>query len=177
MSKAISPWDFPQSPAAYKAWALSLGQACSRRQKLARPTSGAGSSFWPTPLVQMGGNRNDMRVDGQGLRFPAYAHQKGRQTTMLEIARSWTLLWLLMKTLGMRAGPMPAYPYSRPLHVTLWAGSRYSAGDLICNPAFLDWTMGWPPGWSDPASPVTGFAQWLRQSRTELSRVELLGEV
>lgn len=37
------------------------------------------------------------------------------------------------------------------------------------NPLFVEWLMGWPIGWTDCASPVTGFSRWRRDMRTELS--------
>lgn len=171
MSRGTCLWDFPKSPADYKAWVTGLGRACSQRLKSARPTSGAGSSYWPTPLVQMGGNKPDLYAGGEGMRVKVYLRQVGRQVALMEVSKAWTTLWLFVKSLGFRAGLMPPYRFSLPLHVTLWPGSRYSNGTLTFNPAFSDLMMGWPIGWSDPNSQVMGFAHWLRRSRIALCRM------
>lgn len=42
---------------------------------------------------------------------------------------------------------------------------------LSLNPLFVEWLMGWPPGWTDCGLPVTGFARWLQRQRTELARL------
>jgi hypothetical protein len=44
-------------------------------------------------------------------------------------------------------------------------------GDWTSNPAFTDWVMGWPIGWTDCTQPVTEFALWLRRSRGALSEL------
>jgi len=171
-SRGISAWDFPRSHESYREWVSQSGLACSRRQKRARPISGEGSSFWPTPTVGMSGNHTEHRVDVRGLRLIVDANLSGTQISMAEASRSWTLLWLTAKMLGFRAGAMPGYGFSLPLHVSIGIGSRYLPGTLSFNPAFSDWSMGWPIGWSNSCSPVTGFHRWLQRSRSELSRLE-----
>lgn len=171
-SRATSPWDFPKSPAAYSGWAMASGRACSLRQRRARPTSGAGSSFWPTPTVGMSGNRVEMKIDALGLRYQVAADIRGNQIAIMECAKVWTLAWLWAKGMGLAPAARPECRSSLPLHVSLQFGTRYSAGTLRFNPAFSDWLMGWPIGWSDPCSPVTGFAQWRRRSRSALLDAE-----
>ncbi|MGD9869107.1 MAG: hypothetical protein AB7U38_14030 [Hyphomicrobiales bacterium] len=119
----------------------------------------------------MSGNRGDIRVDASGFAMLARTDQIGQQMGLKEAARIWTCMWHLMEAMGARPGPRPSYPYSLPLHVTCRPGTRYCDGDLILSPSFGDLIMGWPPGWSDTAVPVTEWSRWLRRSRGELSRL------
>lgn len=54
---------------------------------------------------------------------------------------------------------------SHRCRVILLNGERSSDGLLSSNPAFSDWMMGWPPGWTDPMRPVTGWSHWLQRAR------------
>jgi hypothetical protein len=50
------------------------------------------------------------------------------------------------------------------------AGSPYLARvSGVLNPAFVEWLMGWPIGWTDCASAVTGFTHWQQDMRGLLS--------
>ncbi len=171
MSKAISIWDLPTSSVAFKAWAIASRQACSRRQKSARPISGAGSSFWPTLTKQQFANRIELELGEKGLRFRDDPTQAGSQYGIEQASRTWTLLWLLMQAFGATPTGWTDWPYSRPLHVTLRRGARSSPSDLTFNPSFSDWMMGWPIGWTDPRQPATGWSAWLRHMRGRLSEL------
>lgn len=158
-----------ESPESFKAWATASRRACSRRLKRALRIGESGSSYWPTPTTCMFANRADVKVTGAGLMFVPALDQTGSQISLGTAARSWSLLYRLTRATGWRPGPARTYPFSLPLHVTLKPGTRSSRGDLIWNPRFGEWVMGWPIGWSDPSSSVTGFARWLQQSRGALS--------
>jgi hypothetical protein len=120
----------------------------------------------------MWANRGDWRIDEGGCTFTPNREQVGRQYGLGDIARNWTVLWLFNRATGWRPGPPPAnYPYSRPLHAIFRIGSSASPGELVLNPAFLEWLMGWPIGWTDPTRPATGFARWLQRSRGALSEL------
>ena len=41
-----------------------------------------------------------------------------------------------------------------------------ASGRVSLNPLFVEWLMGWPRGWTDSGSRVTGLSRWLRQSRS-----------
>ncbi|WP_045366107.1 hypothetical protein [Methyloceanibacter caenitepidi] len=113
-----------------------------------------------------------MRIDANRLAFLSDPGQLGNQIGLKEAAKVWSAFWLIAKSLGCTAQRRPErYRFTRPLHVTCRLGPRSSIGDLTFNPAFSDWVMGWLPGWSDPAHPVTGFRPWLRRSRGQLSRL------
>jgi hypothetical protein len=50
------------------------------------------------------------------------------------------------------------------------AGSPYLARvSGVLNPAFVEWLMGWPIGWTDCASAATGFTRWRQDMRGLLS--------
>ena len=64
-----------------------------------------------------------------------------------------------MWDLLMAAGWTPRRPVSSPrCRVILLNGEKHCDGHLSSNPAFSDWVMGWPPGWTDPLQPVTTLA-------------------
>jgi len=44
-------------------------------------------------------------------------------------------------------------------------------GRVSLNPLFVEWLMGWPRGWTDCGSRVTGWSHWLRQSRSFASEL------
>ncbi|MDR6952697.1 hypothetical protein J2X65_002056 [Ancylobacter sp. 3268] len=112
-----------------------------------------------------------MRIDASGWMFVPALDQSGSQVSLGTAAKSWSLVYRVAKATGWKPGPAMNFRFSLPLHLSLKPGTRCSKGDLSWNPAFGEWVMGWPIGWSDPSSSVTGFAQWLRQSRSELSRL------
>jgi hypothetical protein len=72
----------------------------------------------------------------------------------------------------------------RPDQETATPGPQSSPSaptSLRLNPAFVEWLMGWPPGWTipmpgslsrdptDSGSPETAWCHWLRRQRTALS--------
>lgn len=132
--------------------------------KLVHPTYGAASSFWPTPTATARcWNRADIEISEKGLRFRPAIDQVGKQVSLTRASQLWTLVWLLVKALGLPKEP--TWASSRPLHLTLQPGTRFSDGTLSSNPSFSDWMMGWPIGWSDPMRPVTGWSRWLQRAR------------
>ena len=109
------------------------------------------------------GNRITVTLDPrQGLTFGSDQNQVGSQPGIRNAALAWTLMWELLQAAGWTAGA------PRSLHrgrVILLNGQKFSDKRLTCNPAFTDWMMGWPPGWTDPQQPVTGWCHWLRRGR------------
>jgi hypothetical protein len=156
------------SPETLKAWATGLLRACFQREKLALATSGADSSSWPTPTVAWFKYDIGVTVGAGRLKFEAK-----HQLSLAGAAVSWTLFWELMhSTLGPElVRSLAICRSSPPVQVTLRLGPTSSCAALTSNPLFLEMLMGWPLGWTDSASPVTGFAPWLRRSRSELSRL------
>ncbi|MFZ5725558.1 MAG: hypothetical protein ACOY4C_04005 [Pseudomonadota bacterium] len=105
---------------------------------------------------------------------PFYAAETSSgQFSLTNAARSWTNLWLAMRALGWRPVEMPRCSSHR-VRVSFNLGTGSFIGDLTSNPRFFEHMMGWPIGWTAPGEPVTGYAAWLRRSRTELSRLTSL---
>lgn len=175
MSTVTSQWDWPRSSESFQQWATQLKRACFLRLKSAHPTYGAGSSFWPTPVATLRGwNRSDIEISDKGLRFRSATDQTGKQVSLQRVARLWAMLYATMRLLGARPAGLTSYPFSRPFHLTLQAGTRSSTGDWTCNPSFLDWMMGWPIGWSEPMQSVTGWSHWLQRMRGALCALPTL---
>lgn len=119
-------------------------------------------------------NRVQIELSSTGLRYRDDPDEIGSQVALGKVAKTWTMLYLLMKACGARKlGPYRCRS-SLPLHLSLTAGTRYSPGDLSFNPNFSDWLMGWPIGWTAPRQPVTEWSAWLRRMRGELSRLPIL---
>lgn len=164
-----SIWDCPRSLQTYAAWASRQKRASFLRLKSAHPTYGGASSFWPTPTAAMGGNRVDLEFSEKGLRFRIATDQKGSQVSLQTAARLWSQMWTMAALLGAQLTMLKSYPYSRPCHLTLKAGTRSPAGEWTFNPNFSDWLMGWPVGWSDPTQEATELSHWLQRMRGALS--------
>ncbi|MCF6433201.1 hypothetical protein [Leisingera sp. MMG026] len=141
-----------------------MQRACNRRLKPAGLISGKGSSFWSTPTYKQGGNRTSIRMGPGSFLFVADQNQTGGQVSLRTAGLCWTVMWDLMKATGWTPGPLASSP--RCL-VTLLAEDAHSKGAALLqqNPAFTDWMMGWPAGWTDPLQPVTGWSQWLQRAR------------
>lgn len=93
------------------------------------------------------------------------------QYPLSNAARSWTKLWLIIRSLGWTPGAI--CPSSLPVRVSFHSGKGSFITGLISNPRFFELVMGWPIGWTAPGEPVTGFAAWLQRSRTALSQLTL----
>ena len=96
------------------------------------------------------------------MEFKNDLNQVGSQIGLWNAAKAWVLMWDMM----LAAGWSPQRPTSsHRCRVILLNGEKHSDGFLSSNPAFSDWMMGWPPGWTDPLQPVTGWSHWLRRAR------------
>ena len=164
-SSGISPLVSETSPQIFRAWATGLQRASYQRRKRALRTSASGCSFWPTPTFKGTGNRACLVLSPErGVEFKNDLNQVGSQIGLWNAAKAWTLMWDML----MAAGWTPQRPASsHRCRVILLNGEKHSGGTLSSNPAFSDWMMGWPPGWTDPLQPVTGLSHWLRQGRGE----------
>jgi hypothetical protein len=166
----------PTSSESYRAWATGSQQACSRRLKRARDTSGGGSSFWPTPTASDAGYVPDLVVDQGALRFIGPADipdHSGGQFSLDNAARGWMTLWSILTAMGWSPGLMMMGASSRlsspPVRVTFGHGKGSWLRGLISNPRFYELTMGWPIGWTDVERPVTEWSRWRQRSRGALS--------
>lgn len=170
---ATSIWDFPKSAESYESWAIASKRACSRRLRRALRIGVSASSCWPTPTASNNGNRVEIEIGAAGLSFEIPKGMIGQQKGPKEASKVWTLMWLTMQAAGFRPGKRREATFlsSHPLRVTLRLGTHASADTLHYNPRFTEWMMGWPIGWTSSGQQVTGYAAWLRRSRSELSRL------
>ena len=96
------------------------------------------------------------------MEFKPDLNQVGSQIGLWNAAKAWVLATDMMSAAG--------WKWQRPrsthrCRVILLNGEKHSGGTLSSNPAFSDWMMGWPPGWTDPLQPVTGWSRWLQRAR------------
>ena len=168
-SKAMSIWDCPKSSQTFREWAIALKRDCSRRMSVARHIKGGVFSLWPTPTAASFGTRADFKLTAERMTFCQSHDMTGKQIGLKEAAQNWTMSWLFMQAMGMKQTD-DFRPCSHPLHVTIQPGRGLSKSALIFNPAFSEWVMGWPMGWSDTTQPVTAFSRWLQRSRITLSQ-------
>lgn len=94
----------------------------------------------------------------------------GGQYSLSEAARSWTVLWMVLKAVGWTAS-MATSPSSLPVRVSWQHGKKSFLAGLTPNPRFYEMIMGWPIGWTDAEQPVTEFPAWLLRSRGLFSRL------
>ena len=162
-SSGICPLVSETSPQIFRAWATGLQRASYQRRKQAHRTSASGCSFWPTPPFKGTGNRACIVLSPErGVEFKNDLNQVGSQIGLWNAAKAWVLATDMMSAAG--------WTWQRPAsthrcRVILLNGERHSEGHLSSNPAFSDWMMGWPPGWTDPLQPVTGWCHWLQLGR------------
>ncbi|MFN8700660.1 MAG: hypothetical protein ACK5X0_00925 [Rhodospirillales bacterium] len=132
---------------------------------------GPGFSLWPTPTAIRNGNHVWMQIGPRGLRFVPIP-DAWQTMSISGAALAWSVLWDVTQAAGGARRSLVSES-SRPVLASLWPGRIGSAYARTLNPRFLEALMGWPDGWTDPASPVTGFSHWLQRMRTELSTVPL----
>ena len=167
-SPGISPLAFRTSPETFRTWATGLQRASYQRRKLAGRIPVKGSSFWPTPTFKGAGNRACIVGSPEGIQFKTDQNQVGSQIGIKNAAQAWTLMWDMLTS----AGWTPArFRSSHRFRVILLSGEKHLIDPLALNPAFTDWTMGWPSGWTEPLRPVTEWSHWLRRMRIALSEL------
>lgn len=116
----------------------------------------------PDVIVQNGTMRIVKPID--------VAHESGGQFSMSNAARTWTAMWLTLRTMGWTPKLAPSRS-SPPARVSFTLGKSSLMSTLIPNPRFYELAMGWPIGWSAPGEPVTAYAHWLRRARGRFSRL------
>lgn len=129
--------------------------------------------MWPTPTASDAGYFPDLVLEEGRARLTApfdITEGSAGQYALSPAARAWTHLWLALAALGAVPGTVRSLSL-RPVRVSFRPGPGSSLAGLISNPRFLEWTMGWPIGWTAPEGSATGFAAWLRRSRGALSEI------
>lgn len=150
------------SPETFRQWATGLQRASYQRRKSAGRTCASGCSFWPTPTFKSSGNTVTLLPSPAGLKLMKDERQSGKQMGLKNAVYSWTVLWELLMAMGWTPrSPVSSLPY----RVRLRSGETGSLIGQTLNPQFSDWLMGWPPGWTEPLRPVTGWSRWLQHAR------------
>jgi len=172
-SRGTCHWDTPRSRPTFDAWATTQRRACSRRERSALATAGAGSLSWPTPTASDAGYIPDLVVEAGrvGITSPTdISAGSGGQYSLERSTRVWTKLWLVLRALGVSMASLTT-PSSLPVRVSFKNGNGCFYAGLISNPQFYELMMGWPIGWTAPEAPVMGFPAWLQRSRGRFSRL------
>ncbi len=105
------------------------------------------------------------------MKGPFDAHQdSGGQFSLENAARVWTMLWRILKALGLDPASAASTCLS-PVRVSFKHGRGSSTADQTSNPRFYEKVMGWPTDWTAPGAPVTEFPAWLLASRGRLSEL------
>ncbi|SPH21026.1 hypothetical protein ASD8599_01767 [Ascidiaceihabitans donghaensis] len=173
-SPGISPLACKTSPETFKHWATGLQRASYQRRKSAGRTPAKGSSFWPTPTFKGSGNRASIAGTANGVQFKTDLNQTDSQVGIKNAGSVWTLMWDLMTAAGWTP---QRFQTSHRFRVILLSGEKHSSDPLSLNPAFTDWTMGWPVRWTEPQLPVTVWSHWLQHMRIVLCELNSAIEV
>lgn len=180
MSLGILPLVFNRSVTTWTNWVIQLRQASLQRQKRAQATSGNACSslpgvrrsLWPTPVASNFSNRAELLWQGMSFRLrpseKAVQRNSGFQMSLQKATEQVAMFLDLLRGMGVKP-PLHRQASTLPVQMSLMPGlgsprPRY-------NPRFGEWMMGWPIGWTDPDSSVTGFALWQQRMRGALSRL------
>lgn len=157
-SPTTSTLDFLKSPESYKRWASALRQDCSRRKRSALHTEDSDSSSWRTP---------DAADPNRGAMDPLKRANANHQVFLKDQAVFWASPtsrdWKggaesRIETMRLDTQAEIEFPSSRPDPETSTPGqpslSNAPTSPLRLNPAFVEWLMGWPEGWTDAGAPV-----------------------
>jgi hypothetical protein len=155
--------------------------------------------FWPTPASrdhrapnsQDSQDSQDRRNadSARGQQLPNFVeHVWGTPSTMDARGRTYTrdrgVKGLERPALTGQAEQFSTFPSTRPAPASASDGapsSPTSPSSLRLSPEFVEWLMGWPPGWTIPepgalrreptvsAPPATAWSHWLQRQRTWLS--------
>jgi hypothetical protein len=150
------------------------GESAERKRELGRDESGGGdlqaqTSAWPTPCAN---DHKGSAADGQ------------RRGQLDEAAEQ---LWQTPQTMGGGSTSRSGDRIDEPLisgqalmtsRSCLPAPATSTPGDASSsdaptsrprlNPAFVEWLMGWPEGWTDFAPAATAYTRWRRRMRSYL---------
>lgn len=197
-SPTIYEWDSKRSMLTYDQWVTALRRVCLQRRKSARATNANASSSWPTPVVPEGGriSKSPIRIK-RSLPLTSVVHhwaiprasdgEKGgphqsfgaggtplpSQAVRHLESRDWrsdSSLRTDEEMYGLKGRPL-----SRQAQTSSISGGPSSNETLSSrrqlNPAFVEWLMGWPRGWTACVSSATELSLWRQRMRSELFRM------
>lgn len=161
-SKASKPSIGSEFGLSYKRWVIQLARDYSRREKLALANEDDGFSLWPTPIASDGQKESKSHGFATIMGVPALK--------LSGAARRWPI------NPGVNSPHQVAY--FRLAKTILLNGHECSDVTRKLNPGFVEWMMGWPPGWTflplehtSTACWATEWSHWWRLMRSELLRL------
>ncbi|MGX5827387.1 hypothetical protein [Mesorhizobium sp. 43Arga] len=135
----------------------------TQRNNLSRDTA-----LWSTPRAtdaEKGGPNQSFR-NGTGLPLTSQAHQ---WMTPRVVSGTYTRdrgkIGSEKLTLEGQAKASPSFRPDRPISTV---GDESSHIRRTLNPLFVEWLMGWPPGWTSSACSATGLSAWKQRMRSAL---------
>ncbi len=148
-----------------------------------RPNLTGLSKQWSTPRSSANENRTTKHA-------PSHGHGHGRTLAGDAMTANWPtpasrdfkgtndVAHLENGTGRLHLDQLPnfvKFHFSHPAPATLTDGGTSSpetpSSPRRLNPRFVEWLMGWPVGWTDCASPVTGLSLWKSRMRSSLWRL------
>jgi len=162
----------------WKQWATALRQEYSAREKWGQATDVKDCSSWQTPKVSTGGwekqkdGSKKLTLQGESETWPTPCAQNHKGSGKDCIIRKD----------GKSRLDQLHYMAEQAFHTlhqdqTTQYGQTLSDKPPRLNPLFVEWLMGLPIGQTNYEQPVTGFAQWLEQSRGYLFQLILRGDL
>ncbi len=193
-SPTIYRWDLNRSAMTWTAWVTKLRRVCLARKKWVRRTAVNDYSSWPTVRVSSangpssreiaaGNPKQRLEVDVvhwmQNLWPTPRAQEPGSTSDnysmgLAETAKVWPTI--TAQDAKNNAGASQFQRNTKPLnveaalhcsHLTPTATGAVSQPTL--NPAFTEWLMGWPIGWTASEPAVTGWYRWQQHMHGALS--------
>jgi hypothetical protein len=134
-----------------------------QREGRSRPSNLREQILWPSPRAQEPGSTSSGHGNALGETAKAWP---------TPLSRDWK------DTPNDKGGRQEsvaeaAFHFGRHTHATLPDGKPFP---MSLNPAFTEWLMGWPIGWTESEPAVTGWCRWQQDMRGALSALVLMRE-
>jgi hypothetical protein len=194
----IYVWDLNKSTMTYDHWVTALRRACLRRKKSALLTKEKGSSSWPTPRAHEPGStspgyRKGLAETARNWLTPRATDSGEKQETFQARMADRTDQAFSSLTAQAKAWPTPmardwkdtpGMKHRKTQQISLSALAYHSGhhapentmpgspSQLRLNPAFTEWLMGWPIGWTDFVPVGTAWFRWQQHMRSALSQMQ-----
>jgi hypothetical protein len=131
------------------------------REGRSRPSNLREQILWPSPRAQEPGSTSSGHGNALGETAKAWP---------TPLSRDWK------DTPNDKGGRQEsvaeaAFHFGRHTHATLPDGKPFL---MSLNPAFTEWLMGWPIGWTESEPAVTGWCRWQQHMRGALSALVLI---
>lgn len=134
-----------------------------QREGRSRPSNLREQILWPSPRAQEPGSTSSGHGNALGETAKAWP---------TPLSRDWK------DTPNDKGGRQEsvaeaAFHFGRHTHATLPDGKPFP---MSLNPAFTEWLMGWPIGWTESEPAVTGWCRWQQHMLGALSALVLMRE-